>query len=426
MRHPLATALFPLLFHAVAAQAASVQQFMPQGRIDQQTRATALFSTAIAQLGETTAPAPFTVDCGTVKGEGRWVDPRTWAWQLAQPLAAGERCQFTLRPGLVAQNGEAVTGKGRFEFFAAGPWPRSILPRPGGAVDEEQAFVINGGGPIKPASAEKNIWCEADGVGNRIAVRLVPDAQRREILSHVHGNFGPAPLVVACAERLPPGAKMKLVWGKGVEAANGAKSEKEESFVFTVREPFLAKLSCEREKAGAPCSPLSAVTVELTAHVEAKLLQKIRLVTPDGTRSPKDPDRDSSRRENMARSVSFPGPYAAERRAAAGASRRHQGRRRPAARQRRQLPAQVSHRRPAAAGQVPRQLRHRRTQGRRAAAGDAAQRRSQSADRQPQAARQPQPRRQAPDRGWRCHRGDGGAGPLRAPDAQGQARANQG
>jgi hypothetical protein len=309
MKHPLATALFPLLFHAVVAQAASVQQFMPQGRIDQQTRATALFSTAIAQLGETTAPAPFTVDCGTVKGEGRWVDPRTWAWQLAQPLAAGERCQFTLRPGLVAQNGEAVTGKGRFEFFAAGPWPRSILPRPGGAVDEEQAFIINGGGPIKPASAEKDIWCEADGVGNRIAVRLVPDAQRREILSHVHGNFGPAPLVVACAERLPPGAKMKLVWGKGVEAANGAKSEKEESFVFTVREPFLAKLSCEREKAGAPCSPLSAVTVEFTAHAEAKLLQKIRLVTPDGARSPNDPDRDSSRRENMARSVSFPGPY---------------------------------------------------------------------------------------------------------------------
>ncbi|RLJ62678.1 alpha-2-macroglobulin family protein [Sulfurisoma sediminicola] len=306
MRLPI---LFALALHAGLAVAATVQQFQPQGRIDQQTRATVLFSTPMVELGATTAPAPFTVNCGQIRGEGRWVDPRTWAWQLNQPLAAGERCEFLLRSGQVALNGEAVTGKGRFEFFAAGPWPRSIQPRPGGAVDEEQAFIINGGGAIKPASAEKDIWCEADGVGNRIGVRLLPEAQRREILSHVHGNFGPEPLVLACAERLPPGAKMKLVWGKGVEAANGAKSEKEESFVYTVREPFRAKLSCEREKAGAPCSPLSAINVEFTAFTDAKLLQKIRLVTPEGARSPKDPERDSSRRETTARAVAFPGPF---------------------------------------------------------------------------------------------------------------------
>ena len=46
---------------------------------------------------------------------------------------------------------------------------------------------------------------------------------------------------------------MKLVWGRGVEAANGSRSLKEESFIYPVRDHFRATLSCEREKASAPC-----------------------------------------------------------------------------------------------------------------------------------------------------------------------------
>ncbi|MBS1190065.1 MAG: large extracellular alpha-helical protein [Rhodocyclaceae bacterium] len=270
-----------LLLHLGTAQAAAVQQFMPQGRIDQQTRATALFSADMAKLGDASAPVPFAVDCGQAKGTGRWVDARTWAWQLERPLQAGERCAFALRAGLAALNGEAVGGRNRVEFFAAGPWPRSILPKPGGRVDEDQAFVIDAGGPLKAASVEKNVWCEADGVGNRIPVRFVPEAQRRDILAHIHGDYGPAPLVVSCAERLPPAAKMRLVWGQGVEAENGTRSEKEESFVYAVREPFRATLSCEREKAGAPCSPLSAVTVQFSADIDASWAGQVRLVSPD-------------------------------------------------------------------------------------------------------------------------------------------------
>ncbi|MRR09383.1 alpha-2-macroglobulin, partial [bacterium] len=309
MNRSLRLALLSLFLTAGMTQAASVRQFQPQGRIDQQNRATAIFTSDMVKLGETAGPEPFNVNCGSVAGEGRWVDPKTWAWQLARPLQPGERCEFTLKPDLKALNGEGMGGKNVFSFYASGPWPRSILPRPGGPVEEDQAFIINGGGSLDRVSVEKNVWCEADGVGNRIPVRFLPDEQRRDILAHAYGNHGPDPVVVSCAERLPPGAKMKLVWGKGVMAANGTPTEKEESFVFTVREPFRATLSCEREKAGAPCSPLSSVSVEFSAHTDAKLLQKIRLVTPDGARSPKDPNKDSSQRENMARSVTFPGPF---------------------------------------------------------------------------------------------------------------------
>ncbi len=309
MSRPLRLALLTLFLQSGLAHAAIVQQFIPQGRIDQQNRAMAVFSTEMVKAGDISAPAPFTVNCGQVKGESRWVDARTWAWQLARALEPGERCEFSVRRGVTALNGEAMTGKSRFEFFATGPWPRSILPRPGEQVDDEQAFIINGGSPIKPASVESSIWCEADGVGSRIPVRLLPEPQRKEILNRIRADFGPAPLIVSCAERLPPGAKMKLVWGKGVEAQTGAKSEKEESFVFTVREIFRASLTCEREKAGAPCSPLSAVTVEFTAYTDAEPLRKIRIVTPEGSRSPTNMNEPGRKQEATARSVTFPGPF---------------------------------------------------------------------------------------------------------------------
>jgi uncharacterized protein YfaS (alpha-2-macroglobulin family) len=297
-----------LLLQLGIAQAAGIRQFSPQGRIDQETRVSVVFDADMVKLGDASALAPFGVNCGSVGGSGRWIDSHGWAWQLARPLQAGERCDFVLRTGITALNGEAITGSPRYQFFAAGPWPRAILPRPGNPVNEDQVFIINGGGLLSTASVEKSIWCEADGVGNRIPVRVVSDAQRQDVLAHTYGNFGSAPLLVSCVETLPPDVKMKLVWGKGVEAQNGTQSEKEESFVYTVREPFRATLTCEREKAGAPCSPLSSITVQFSAFAETKLLQKIRLLTPEGPRSPKDPDHDQNRRKDMDNVVTFTGP----------------------------------------------------------------------------------------------------------------------
>ena len=122
---------FCLLTLVAAAHAVTVKQFAPQGRVDQQTRITVQFSGEMAKLGDATAPSPFDVDCGPVSGEGRWVDAQAWSWQLARALEPGERCVLSAKPGLTALNGEALTGKNRFELFAAGPFVRFILPRPG-------------------------------------------------------------------------------------------------------------------------------------------------------------------------------------------------------------------------------------------------------------------------------------------------------
>lgn len=296
-----------LLLTTLGTQAATVQQFQPQGKVAEQSRATVRFSSDMVKLGEASAAAPFSIDCQNIQGEGRWIDSRSWAWQLARPLQPGERCIFALKSGLTAVNGETLTGKSRFEFFGAPPRPWRIQPAAGAGIEEDQAFVINGGGPLNAKSLEGNLWCEADGVGQRIPARPVSQAIRSEVLDQV-GGMGDSPLVITCAERLPTGSKMKLVWGKGIQAQNGTPSEKEESFIYKVREPFKGTLSCEREKAGAPCSPLSAITLSFNAAFDARLLSKFRLLTTEGPRQPIDPNKGSSNQEAVFQAVTFAGP----------------------------------------------------------------------------------------------------------------------
>jgi hypothetical protein len=251
-----------LLITTLGAQATTIKQFQPQGRVAEQSRATVMFNSDMVKLGEPEAAAPFTIDCNGIAGEGRWVDAKSWAWQMSRPLQARRALYFHAKNRVDRNNGETVTGKNRFEFFGAAPRPWRIQPAPGSAIEEDQAFIINGGGALNAKSLENNLWCEADGVGQRMPARPVSDAIRNEVLQQV-GGMGSAPLVVACSEQLPTASKMKLVWGKGIQAANGTPTEKEESFIYKVREPFKATLNCEREKAGAPCSPLVGTEPQL-------------------------------------------------------------------------------------------------------------------------------------------------------------------
>ena len=120
-----------------------------------------------------------------------------------------------------------MTGEPGYAFFAPGPWPRSIMPRPGGAIEEDSAFLIDASGGLKRESLERNVWCEADGVGHRMPARILPDAVRNDMLAAVNRGANTANvLAIACGERLPAGAKMRLVWGQGVEALNGAMSSR--------------------------------------------------------------------------------------------------------------------------------------------------------------------------------------------------------
>lgn len=291
----------------LSANAASIRQFSPQGQIDQQQRATAVFSSDMVPLGQPEAAAPFEVSCGNVTGKGRWSDSKTWTYALDRPLKAGERCDFRLKPNSKDTKGDPLYGEARYSFYAPGPWPRSVWPQGGSGIEEDQAWIIDVSSPVKATSVEKNVWCEADGVGQRIPVKLLPKATRDAVLDNIHIGSKSTAVVLSCAERLPPGSKMRLTWGKGVETENGVTASREERFEYTVRQPFRATFSCERERANAPCSPLSTLRLEFSAAIDAKLIDKLRLVTPEGTRSPVKAKEEGG--ESTIGDVSFKGPW---------------------------------------------------------------------------------------------------------------------
>ena len=295
--------LFALAFLLpVLAGAAGVRQFSPQGQIDQQTRATAVFNADMVPLGQPESAAPFEVNCGAVKGKGRWSDARTWGFVLDRALQPGERCDFTVKSGLKAANGEATSG-GSYAFFAPGPWPRSITPHAGSNIEEDQGFLVELSGAIKRDSVEKNVWCEADGVGNRIPIRFLPDSTRDAMLASIHRSAQPGTLALTCSERLPAGAKARLVWGKGVTAENGTVSTREENYRYNVRAPFRANFTCERERANAPCSPLSDLRIEFSSPIDAKLAARAQLTTPEGKRSPAARDREEEKESTLSQIV---------------------------------------------------------------------------------------------------------------------------
>jgi uncharacterized protein YfaS (alpha-2-macroglobulin family) len=300
-----------------------VRQFSPEGRTDGQRLVSAVFTHDMVKLGQTDSPAPFDLRCGlrveaktdhspAITGTGGWTDARTWTWNLERSLMPGERCEFVLREGLKTRTGESLGGRRRFSFYADGPWPRAITPSAGSKIDEEQRFIITTGSAIDVSSLANHLWCEAEGVGQRIPVRVSPASERSEILRAEDIADKPEKLVVYCQERLPQDKKVRLVWEPGIRAVSGAVSEKKQVFDYVVREKFRVEMSCERERASAPCLPMSAILLSFSAPVEVSQLRAIRLRTPEGIIVPKLDGESKSKngrsQERHERELSFPGP----------------------------------------------------------------------------------------------------------------------
>lgn len=235
-----------VLFLAVSSvQAAYVDQFTPQGEVLDASRATAVFNEEMVALGDTTAPAPFLVQCA-VEGQGRWSDARTWTYQLPRDLDPGEQCRFQLRPALKSLKGRSVVGQQDFLIRTPGPWVQHLQPYPNGRIEEDQVFLITPRMPVTQASVEAHAWCETDGVGERLPLKWLSDTEFQRLLSGLRQSPQPGQFAARCAQRLPPGAHVRLVWGKGVESTSGAQ----------VGMRIVSSMRCGRRS--VPNSPASA------------------------------------------------------------------------------------------------------------------------------------------------------------------------
>lgn len=271
------------------ANAARITSVSPQGKVTQVRQVVVKFDEAMIAFGTATAPAPAQVHCNDAAasgGQGHWIDEKTWAWDFAADLPPGMRCTVDLNDTLKSYGGHAIAGPHRYAFETGGPFVQEANPD-GGEIEEDQAFVLRLNGPATDASVRQNIWCESSGLGNRIPVRSLDDASRAALLRHLRLTKEAARvLTLQCQQTLPSGTKMQLVYGVGVASPGGLANDVERRFDYTVRDPFAASFSCERENAKAPCTPLRPLQVRFNAPIARADAAKLRLNGPSGSIAP--------------------------------------------------------------------------------------------------------------------------------------------
>ncbi|QDL55464.1 alpha-2-macroglobulin family protein [Rhodoferax aquaticus] len=300
-----------------AAQALQITSVSPQGEVARVRQVVAKFDEAAVNFGDPKAPAPLSLQCSdaqATQGTGRWTNEREWVFDFANDLPPGVRCTLQAKAGFKSAKGADLTGVSSYKFNSGGPFVQRAVPYAGSVIDEEQFFALQLNGPATLASVQTNVWCVADGVGERIAVRMIEGKEREALLQaqglDTQAKASPLSVVtLACNRRLSASAKVQLVFGKGVTTPDkgsekGVPNTVEKRFGFTVREPFAASFSCERENAQSACLPIRPMRLSFNAPVARKLLEGIRLNGPKDSYKPQF-DQDEGDGDEVVSHVGF-------------------------------------------------------------------------------------------------------------------------
>jgi uncharacterized protein YfaS (alpha-2-macroglobulin family) len=282
------------------AQAANIARFTPQGETIAVRQVTVRFSDPMTRFGDAKAASPFTVNCPAA-GDGRWIDDKNWSFDFARDLPAGVACRFELVAGIKTLAGEALTGPARFEFSTGGPYIRDIRPWSGSrSIEEDQVFVLTLSGPATDESIRENAQCAISGVASQVPVQIITGNDRKSILEATLGKVPQSvpvgaetresrearTVILRCAQVAGPKASLTLQWGPGIRMPNGIATTKPQRHQYGVRDVFSASMTCQRENAQAPCTPIQPIELIFTSGVPRQLAEGIRLKTPDGTRKP--------------------------------------------------------------------------------------------------------------------------------------------
>ena len=173
--------LFALVLVNAVAFAATIESFSPNGEVKGVRQVTARFSSAIVSFGDPRELAPFAIACNPadrVKGTGRWADTRNWVYDFDQDLPAGVRCDFSLNAGLKTLTGEAITGVAQYSFSTGGPAIVQSEPYEGSTIAEDQTFLLALDAAATRESIEKNVYCDIDGVNEKVGVKILSNADR--------------------------------------------------------------------------------------------------------------------------------------------------------------------------------------------------------------------------------------------------------
>jgi uncharacterized protein YfaS (alpha-2-macroglobulin family) len=314
-----------------------VEAFSPEGEVREVRQAGARFSQPMVAFGDLRAPAPFQVDC-PVPGQGRWVDERNWVYDFDRDLPGAVVCRFALLPALHDLAGKPLAGQRAFTVATGGPAVLESAPREGSEhIDEHQAFVLALSARASADSILAHAWCRAEGVSEKIPVRLLEGGEREQLLLqerwlvaqaaeraglHRRGQaFGEAAIrkleregklgelvVLQCRRTLLAKAEIGLVWGAGIAAASGVATAANQTLAYITRPDFTARLSCERMRARGDCIPFLPMRLAFSAPVRADQARRIYIEGPGGKRWPAALPKEETNGGDLS-AVSLPGPF---------------------------------------------------------------------------------------------------------------------
>jgi hypothetical protein len=116
-------------------------------------------------------------------------------------------------------------------------------------------------------------------------------------------------LLVQPRRTFPAGAKVTLVWGRGVQSPGGVATEADQALPFVVRPPFTATFHCQRVNAESECIPITPFRLSFSGPVRWSDVKGTILRGPGGRQwSPRI--REQGREDELHVSdLIFQGPF---------------------------------------------------------------------------------------------------------------------
>jgi uncharacterized protein YfaS (alpha-2-macroglobulin family) len=313
----------------------SVTSFSPSGTVKGVRQVAARFSGQMVPLGDMRLGDPFTVDCPE-EGKGRWIDGQNWSYDFVRDLPAGVACRFTLRDELKDLSGKPLTGERRFTFDTGGPAVVEAAPREGSSyIDEQQIFVLGLDAPASDDTVAAHAWCRADGINEKIGVRVLQGTERQQVLDlrkafterylsvyfKARGVVWRAttavnnkklerlPLaVVQCKRNLPAATEVSLVWGAGIKTDSGIVTTQDQTLSYKTRPDFTARFSCDRLSADAGCVPFLPMRVQFSAPVKRADALAVKITGAGGKVFKPTLDKEEEKSDYL-EWLTFKGPF---------------------------------------------------------------------------------------------------------------------